>query len=339
MTSITPNPNQLNSRERYSASFRSAIEKEAENDESKSPNGSTLWETIHGYILTTNYRYTSGTPTIAELELDMRDLWHVVVQAARITEANDPAQDRLVSQLLYAHSMGTIRRKTTATEEEGEEAVTPSEGARIWTDLPYLAKHMREAWERSTDLSPTHRHNLAAFTARATALGVRGPDLSVCALWLLRAALETARPLTRVENSDEVPIAELLPACIAWFRYCNHKLLTLAVNSHVFPALEPHLSEPGELAHTLQPGFSVARWLFWRQRFKELSRCGAEEVAKDAGGGFSWMISAGREMGYEIPGEANYAAEVAKALTDELKRSGKNCVTSDEIVIDLDWAD
>lgn len=95
------------------------------------------------------------------------------------------------------------------------------------------------------DLSPTHRHNLAAFTAHVTALGVRDPELSVCALWLLRTALETPRPLTRAEAGNEVPLVELLPACIAWFQYCSHKLLTLSVNNHVS---DPGYSDPGALA-------------------------------------------------------------------------------------------
>jgi hypothetical protein len=51
------------------------------------------------------------------------------------------------------------------------------------------------------------------------------------------------------------------------------------------------------------------------------------------------MINTGREMGYDIAGESNYAAKVGEALLDELRRSGKNMVASEEIVIDLDWAD
>jgi hypothetical protein len=332
----TTTADQVSGRERYSISYRSVIDREALDDESESPNGSTLWETIRGYILTTNFRYTSFPTPIADFELDMRDLWHTFIQAARITNADDPAQDRLVSQLLYAHSMGTLRR--TATSGNSEEVVT-SDGSRIWTDLPYLVQDMREAWGKSMELSPTHRHNLAAFTARLTALGVRGSDLSVCALWLLRAALETPRRLTR---GGDVSVAELLPACVAWFQYCNHKLLTLAVNNHVFAEIDPHFSEPGELAQNAgvsHLGFSVSRWLFWRQRFKELSRDGDEQMAKDGRRGFYCMINTGREMGYEIAGESKYRAKVNKALVDEMKRSGKNNASSDDIVIDLDWTE
>lgn len=299
------------------------------------PTAAPCGETIRGSVLNTNYRYTSWTHPIAEFEWDVHELWYIFIQAARITAADDPAQDRLVAQLLYAQSLGTLRRTTTGTEEE---AIT-SDGARIWTDLPYLVSDLREAWLPSTDLSPTHRDNLTAFTARVTALGVRDPELSVCAVWLLRAALETPRPLTRADAGDEVPLAELPPACVAWFQYCSHKLLTLSVNNH---ASDPRYSNPGALARDANissPGFSGARWLFWRPRFKQRSRCADAPVARESKRGFGWMINRGREMGYDIPGEANYAAKVQKALTDEWKRSGKKWVSTDEIVIDLDWTD
>jgi hypothetical protein len=112
------------------------------------------------------------------------------------------------------------------------------------------------------------------------------------------------------------------------------------VNNQGFLDLDPELSAPGELArkaNVSETGFSVSRWLFWRQRFKELSRCGDEQVAREGKSGFSWMINTGREMGYDIAGESNYAAKVGDALLAELRRSGKNCVSSEEIVIDLGW--
>ena len=332
-------PEQVASRERLSKISREQIDREATSDESKSSSQSTLWRTVRDYILNINHRYTKSTNPIILFEWDMHDLWYMFIQAAKVTPADDPAQDRLVAQLLYAREMGTLRRRTTRTEEE---AIT-SDGLRIWTDLPYLAEDMQGAWEKSMDLSPHHRHNFAAFTARLPALGICPTSLSLCALWLLREALETPRQLTRPENgSGEVSVAELLPACAAWFTYCNHKLLTLAVTKHVFPGANLPLSEPGELARQAdiqQPGFSVPRWLFWRHRFKDLSRCEDEHVATEARRGFDAMINTGRCMGYEIAGESKYWVRVQNALSEEMKRSGKGSVSSDDIVIDMDWTD
>ena len=330
---------QIASRERFSKISREQIDREAANDASKPNSQSTLWSTIRGYILNTNYRYTISTNPIVLFEWDMHDLWYIFIQAAKITPADDPAQDRLVAQLLYAREMCTLRRKTTGIDEE---AIT-SDGLRIWTDLPYLVADMREAWEKSMDMSPSHRHNFAAFTARLPALGVCGTGLSSCALWLLREALETPRQLTRPENgSGEVAVAELLRACLAWLTYCSHKLLTLSVTNHSFPEADLHLSEPGELARNAKverAGFSVSRWLFWRQRFKDLTRCGDEQVAEEAGRGFDSMINTGRQMGYEIAGEAKYWTKLQNALSDELRRSGKNNVSTDDMVVDLDWTE
>lgn len=338
MTTATPPPlpDQLSSRARYSMEFRSAIDSEAANDEANSPSSSTLWQSVGGHVLNTSFRYTTWTHPISDFKWDLHDLWYTLIQAAQIMPADDAAQDRLVHQVLYARSLGTLRRTTTGTEEQ---AIT-ADGGRIWTNLPYLVCDLQTVWEQSTALSPTHRHNLAAFTARLAALGVGGADLSDAALWLLRTALETPRPLTKAGGGDSISLAELLPACVAWFQYCNHRLLTLSVSQHGSHA---PAATPGELAQIAQVshwGFSVARWLFWRRRFKELSRCTDDDVvARQGKRGFGLMVKTGRDLGYQIPGEANYVAKVQQALLDELKRSGKQYVTSDEIVIDLDWAD
>ena len=333
-----PDPERIRYREQHSLTLRDGIDREAADHESRSGIESTLWFTIRSHVLSINHRYTSNTHPAILVEYDMHDLWYIFVQAAKITNADDPEQDRLVSQLLYAREMGTIRRTAIGTEEE---AIT-SDGFRIWTDLPYLVKDMREAWGKSMDMSPTHRHNFAAFTARLTAIGVCDPDLTFCALWLLRQTLETPRPLIRPENGDQVSLAELLPACIAWFEYCSHKLLTLAVNDHSIADVDPRFSAPGELARNANvehAGHSLSRWLFWRQRFKDMSRCRDEQVAKDGRRGFYSMIGTGREMGYAVAGEAKYWAKVEKALEDELMMGGKQDVSAEDIVIDLDWTE
>lgn len=127
-------PDQLRSLERFSKISREQTDQEAANDESKPDSQRDLWSTMRGYILNVNHRYTAFTKPIILFEWDMHDLWYIIIQAAKVTNADDPAQDRLVAQLLYAREMGTLRRRTISTEEE---AIT-SDGLRIWTDLPYL---------------------------------------------------------------------------------------------------------------------------------------------------------------------------------------------------------
>ena len=199
-------------------------------------------------------------------------------------------------------------------------------------------------------LGPTHRHNFAAFTARLLALGVCDSSISWCALWLLREALETSRPLLvpaeggNGRERELVSVAELLPAAVEWFQYSSYKLLTLAVENHSFEAEagSSHTSVPGELAQSAsveQAGFSVSRWIFWRTRLREICLCEDIEAAKVARRGFDVMIISGRLMGYDIPGEAKYWAKVEKALEEELTRSGKVSVSAEDICIGLDWVE
>lgn len=298
------------------------------------------WESLKNLILSmSNYYITHPDQASTLFETEIHDLWEQLIQLAKLTPADDPAHDRLVSLTLWARELGALRIKQNGKDGK---LITP-EGLEVWTDLPYLEEDMQEAWQKSMDLTPVERHNFAAFTARLMAVGVSDTGFGLCALWLLRETLETPRPLTKPENGDEISVAELLPACLAWFEYCNFKLLRLAVDSD-FNGVNfyPHLSAPGELAREAdveQLGFSVPRWLFWRRRFKELSRCKDEQVAKKGRQGFDYMITTGITLGYKISGERKYMEKLRAVLEEELIRSGKDTVTPDDVVVDLDWAD
>ena len=320
-------------------SIREYFDRELAEEESRSSNQSTLWSSIREFILNINYRYAQSNEPATFFQHDIHDLWYMFIRTAQVTDADSPSQDRHVTQLIYAKELGTGRRT----------GQTADDTFKLWTDLPYLLEDMREAWEKlSMKLDPTHRHNFAAFTARLLALGVCDSSISWCALWLLREALETSRPLlipAEGGNGGErelVSVAELLPAAVEWFQYSSYKLLTLAVENHSFAAEtdSSHTSVPGELAQSAgveQAGFSVSRWIFWRMRLREICLCEDAEVAKVARRGFDAMIVSGRLMGYDIPGEAKYWAKVEKALEEELWRSGKVSVSAEDICIDLDW--
>lgn len=51
------------------------------------------------------------------------------------------------------------------------------------------------------------------------------------------------------------------------------------------------------------------------------------------------MVGEGRLMGYDIPGEKNYDEKIQATLLAEMKRTGKGFASSDDIDVDLDWAD
>lgn len=321
MTAIL-SPGQIAGRERFSIIHRQMIEEEAARDESKPTSETTLWKSARGLIDNINLRYRISNNPIILFEWDMHDFWHLMLQAAKVTPADDAGMDRLVSQVLYAREMGTITRTTTVPEGQFEEAVT-SDGERIWTDMPYLVKDFRVFWEKSMELSPVHRRNAAAFTAKLAALRFGDGNLSCCAVWLLRETFETKRRLTRADPGDEVPISELLPACNEWFRHCGHKLLPLAISNHTF-ADNPASLAPGELAQTelgKDGGLSIARWLFWRRMVKKLNRWGGEVLANESKSLFLFMISTGRTIGLKVDGEDEYDARTQKYLMDKRERS------------------
>jgi Protein of unknown function (DUF3632) len=341
MASIT-SQEKSHGREHLTQPIREDFDRELAEEKSRLSNQSTLWSSIREFILNINHRYVQSKQPVTFFQHDLHDLWYMFIRTAQVTDADSPSQDRLVAQLIYAKELLSTGRRTGQTTDDA---------FMLWTDLPYLVEDMREAWEnQSMKLDPIHRHNFAAFTARLLALGVCDSRISWCALWLLREALETSRPLlipAEGNNSGEgelVSVAELLPAAVEWFQYSSHKLLTLAVENHSFAAEadSSHISVPGELAQSAgveQAGSSVSRWIFWRARLREICLCEDPELAKVARCGFDAMIISGRLMGYDIPGEAKYWAKVEKALEEELWRSGKASVSAEDICIDLGWVE
>lgn len=249
-----------------------------------------LWYRAHLFAKNITSRYGQYRNHISLFEYDLHDLWYLIIQAAKITSADHPAQDRLASQVIHIREMGVISRKTSKPQEEDtigdfrEEALT-SKG-RIWVDLPFLVDEIREAWGKT--MPHRQRHNLSAFVARLTSWGICDPDISLCAIWILRDTLESPRPLVGMDDSQsnkdghelnqDTPISMLLPAAVSWFEYCGYKLETLCIINQDF-----ELSTIGDLARdaNVSPasGFSVSRWHFWKSRLEEICHCDNQEVA------------------------------------------------------------
>jgi hypothetical protein len=200
---------------------------------------------------------------------------------------------------VYARELGVISRIQNQSEEQQgtrvESAVT-STLARIWIDLPFLATDLKAAWANSTGkISSIELKNLTGFTARLTALGVCGSQLSTNALILLREALETPRHLLRsnadavTHHDEDIPISEFLPAILVWLRYSSYKLLSLCAREYIpnEDSLE-HIS-PGDLITDIREarqlgGFNMVRWEFWKRRLREISQYPNNESVSEQGG-------------------------------------------------------
>ena len=196
---------------------------------------------------------------LEEIEFDLHDLWDTIIRTAIITPANDPGQDRLVAEVVLAREFGSLG--PNATTADGE----------VLSGLPFLVGDITAACTgKLMALKPEERENLAAFTARLVAAGVRAPELGSCALFVLRETLET--PLTTTDFATH----KLLTDAVAWFNFAGHRLAVFSGGNGHKPLSgeKGTLTTVGELAREagiLEPGFSTKRWHFWRQRLEELN--------------------------------------------------------------------
>lgn len=157
--------------------------------------GNFWWE-VRGFIRNICHRYTQYHHPILLYEFDHHDLWYMLIKAAKVTSVKDASQDRLVISVLYARELGTLKwALASGDQNDSELQIALTSHGRIWTDLPFLAKDMQEAWREFLMLQSEERHNLEGFVARLAALD----SLSLCRIWLLRETLETPRRLTTSE--------------------------------------------------------------------------------------------------------------------------------------------
>lgn len=185
-----------------------------------------------------------------KIEASLHILWYTFARAASIIPADHPAQDRLAAEVILARELGSL---------DSDERTAATEDGRIWSDLPYLIRDLDVFWlSNQQDLSVDECRNLAAFRARLAALGVRTPELCVCALRVLDGALgedeeygesETAKGEASGFSTTAAAAARLVPAAVEWVRHAGHRLAMLS------------LREGFE-------GFSVARWTLWHRRFQ-----------------------------------------------------------------------
>lgn len=265
---------------RHIDAIDSDFEKAGYNDDNR------FWHQARLFAQSITSRFATSENPAVIYEYDARELWYLLIQGAKLIDANHPAQDRLAGQVLYIREMGILShtipvlagdaRNGKAGEVVREEGVT-SDG-KIWADLPFLTLEIQAAWNKK-DLPIKQRHNLSSFIARLASWGVRDPELCQCAIWSLRDILETPRPLLSIEQSPEddriqqkdLPsVADLLPEVISWFLLAGYKLESLCISGHDCPTSS--LGDVAKDANVLpDTGFSVARWWFWKNRLEEIS--------------------------------------------------------------------
>ncbi|KAL9098417.1 MAG: hypothetical protein Q9187_009668, partial [Circinaria calcarea] len=180
-------------------------------------------------------------------------LWHMFLETAKVY---DGVQEKIVSLLLWTKEFDLLYRSLHPTET----------AAASWESYRF-ADSLQASWEQLlTTGTASHQCNLAAFSAKALAVGICRDSIGLTALWYLREALET---------DDEPKVISLLPATVVWIEQCGDHLLTFsAMNQSSEEQSKAHLlalGAPAQRADIDQQGFSIKRWLFWRRRLQELS--------------------------------------------------------------------
>jgi hypothetical protein len=296
---------------------------------------------LKNYLHRIVHHYFVWRTNIATTEEDLHDAWDELIYAAKIIPSASSEHDRLLSLVLEVRELGPIVRKRKIEEtgtEESESAIMYN-GQRMFIDLPYLGEDFQIFWiKESLSLANGERESLAVFTAKLCSAGVCSVDLAQCALWFFKETLETD------PKDSGHSLADLLPTCIEWLNHGNSKLAKLSADQCSTASSGHEVSiTPGPLAskaNITQPGFSMSRWLFWRQRFAELYLSGDKEVAKFGRQGFEAMVYTGLNAGVDIPGEKKYLERLFEALGKELAKleGEQGCVTPALINIDPAWA-
>ena len=209
----------------------------------------------------------------------LHSLWAKCIEAAIAIPADDPAQHTLFEEMQGLGTSGSLCSDDT-----------PRFGV-LWFSYPLLAKDILNATlDAMKDVKKQDLLNLATFTANLMGkYDLDDNELLMCALVVLRKTLEERRPLKMEENGTDTPVADLLPATVAWFKFAGCKFVEFSVDeitgSEKNDEIENMLVVLGDLAHdgsvpTL--GFSLERWQFWEQRLEQLSSVDDKEIRDQA---------------------------------------------------------
>lgn len=271
----------------------SAIAREASAQSAlQSGDENTEWQSAWSMAASINTRMSApiwdSPPDPALLDIDMHDLWYMYWHGAVNTSPSSPKIDRLALQILQLKEQGTL---TVATNDKANTSpVTTSDGALVWSDLPFLVQDMTAHWTTTcAALSSQQRLSGAEFLALLATSGASA-DNALCGIGLvmLREALETPRVTGRLTTSDQasnrqlkdLSVADLLPSANAWLFAAGRKMIQLSDaewnrgldSSGKLGAL---VLDQSNIAAGLESppheGFSPQRWVWWLRRLEQIS--------------------------------------------------------------------
>ena len=127
-------------------------------------------------------------------------------------------------------------------------------------------------------------------------------------------------------------------AIAVWIEDHSHTLLDSSAASRSYE--EQYKIAPGALvwmAGVDRQGHRLKKWLFWRWRLQKLIHSKDLASAEEAKKGFMSMIVCGRLLDYDVPGKAIFAERLQIAMTEEIRKRGKQSVSGNDIDTDVNW--
>ncbi|KAI1177935.1 hypothetical protein F4777DRAFT_595742 [Nemania sp. FL0916] len=217
-------------------------------------------------------------------EARLYDIWYLLIEAAKHTDASSFLQDTLVVQTLMVGQLADVIFEINT-------------GQNLWTDLPFLGEDLEIAWHSLREVHHDGNDdgdkvrseltsNLTSFMARLFAAS-NGPtslqdSLAACALDVFKDAFETEQTSAQLKS--------ILPLANLWLQSARRKLATLSSQQKQLspgsppgPLLETHSED------TSQTGFSITRWKHWTRRIEELGKSEDGELKKLADAARYWI--------------------------------------------------
>lgn len=202
---------------------------------------------------------------LGKTEHELERLWTAVTSAAEQTP--HAQQSKLVDIVLAIKALPQPAHESKKLEIWGEE--------QRWEQLPLFGAKAREGLDLASDKPDDSFVNLNAFYARVTAAGAC--DLSLYAIWILRAALED--PEEDDIATDTKPAS--LKAASVWLIYAAETLSKLSQEKKQF---DGKIAKPGRSLTIFKDapgwhGFCEDRWETWVDRLTPLNEA---SIATDA---------------------------------------------------------
>jgi hypothetical protein len=161
---------------------------------------------------------------------ELHDIWYRFIATCQIIDADHPAQDRLIAQLLFARNVleGLSSHGSAKGDHESSPPRTHNSSIAKLTSWTHLADDIAQAW-RDENIISQRRRNLAGFIARLIALGINTAnidDLGALAVSHLQQHLGSATEIMRADDPRRQALTDNIYIAAIFAKYCGHVLVT-----------------------------------------------------------------------------------------------------------------